>query len=410
MLWDITKTLLYLLAALYFLSGAMKSAARVVRMDPASRVAQVGEGTTEAPTDVEDLRELLEPIRAKHKVPALGIAVIVDGKLVGLGATGVRKAGGETPVTTEDQWHIGSCTKAMTATLIAMLVEEGKLSLEMTVGEFYRGRLQDVDAAWDQVTLEHLLTHRGGAPADLSKGGLWRRLWEFKGTWREARMELARGVLKHPPLHEPGKFLYSNAGYAIAGAMAEEVMDAPWEQLMQQRLFAPLGMTGAGFGAPGSPGEIGESGAVMQPWGHDQRNRPQAPGPRADNPAAIGPAGTVHCTLRDWARFVTAHLEGHRGESPLLPRESFVRLHTAAAGGGDQYGGGWIVTTRPWAKGDVGEGLALTHAGSNTMWYAVAWLAPERRFAVLVTCNQGGDEAAKATDAAAGAAIGKYLR
>jgi hypothetical protein len=62
---------------------------------------------------------------------------------------------------------------------------------------------------------------------------------------------------------------------------------------------------------------------------------------------------------------------------------------------------GWAVAERPWAGGRV-----LTHSGSNTMWYCVAWLAPGKDFAVLVCCNRGGDEAAKGCDAAAAAIIG----
>jgi hypothetical protein len=62
---------------------------------------------------------------------------------------------------------------------------------------------------------------------------------------------------------------------------------------------------------------------------------------------------------------------------------------------------GWLVTERPW-----GGGRVLTHAGSNTMNYAVAWLAPRRDFAVLAATNLGGNKAASACDEAAAALIG----
>ena len=64
----------------------------------------------------------------------------------------------------------------------------------------------------------------------------------------------------------------------------------------------------------------------------------------------------------------------------------------------------WIVTDRPWAGG-----RALTHSGSNTMWYCTVWIAPARDFAVLVTTNQGGDEAAKACDEASWALIQDHI-
>jgi CubicO group peptidase (beta-lactamase class C family) len=399
------------LAVLFVCARVARAGALYLRPDPAAGVVQTGprpDAKAPVAAGVADLAALLEPIRARAKLPAMGAAIISHGKVVAIGATGVRKAGGSTPVTIHDRWHLGSDTKAMTATLIAGLVEEGKLSWDTKVREFFRERVPEVDPAWSDVTLEQLLCHRGGVPADLGADGLWGRLWSFKGTNREARMELARGVLKRPPLSKPGeKYLYSNAGFAIAGAMAEEVTDTPWEELMARRLFAPLGITGFGFGAPGTPRQ------EDQPWGHTGANTPIEPGPGGDNPPAIGPAGTANMTLEDWAKFVAAHIAGERGEGKLLKPETWKKLHEAPPGAGEKYAFGWLVTKRPWAAatgpdGKQTPGVVYTHSGSNTMWYCVAWLAPERDFAVLVTCNQGGNGAAKACDEACGALIRKF--
>ncbi len=177
----------------------------------------------------------------------------------------------------------------------------------------------------------------------------------------------------------------------LAGAVAEHATDANWEELMRRELFAPLGITTAGFGMPG------DQKGTTQPWGH----RAGASGPAAlfaDNPPALGPAGTVHMSLRDWAKFAALHL-GVAGDKPLLRAETLAALHTPPPPA--DYALGWRVTTRPWAKGPI-----LTHAGSNTMWFCVAWLAPEAKFAVLVTCNQG--EADKACDEVAAACIARF--
>jgi hypothetical protein len=76
----------------------------------------------------------------------------------------------------------------------------------------------------------------------------------------------------------------------------------------------------------------------------------------------------------------------------------------------DKYAMGWAVGEREWAKGSrpTDRGIVLTHAGSNTMWFCVAWLAPERDFAVLIATNQGGSEAEKGADEAAGAVIKQF--
>ena len=74
-----------------------------------------------------------EAIRKKHDLPALAVVVVKDGQICDRAAVGVRKWGDPTPVTTNDAFHIGSCTKSMTATLTAILLDEGKLRWDTTI-------------------------------------------------------------------------------------------------------------------------------------------------------------------------------------------------------------------------------------------------------------------------------------
>jgi len=350
------------------------------------------------------LDALLEPIREANGLPALAAAVVKGGQTVAVGAVGVRKAGSSERVTADDKWHIGSCTKSMTAALAAMLVEDGAMRWDATLAEMFPDLESQMQPGWRDVTLEQLLAHRGGAPHELNEQELWGRLWQRADQPpREQRRYLRRELLtKHEPVSPPGtKTVYSNAGYALVGHALEEILDRPWEDLLRDRLFVPLGMTGAGFGAPASVG------AVDQPWGHkagdDGAFEPVAPGLHADTPAAIGPGGTVHCRLADLAQYAAWHLAGARGEGTLLHPETFERLHTPLAAD-SEYALGWIATERPW-----GGGLVLTHAGSNTMFYAVIWIAPNKDFAAVVCTNAGGPIAEKATDTAAATLIGEYL-
>jgi CubicO group peptidase (beta-lactamase class C family) len=338
-----------------------------------------------APPPPADVSDRLEPIRERGGLPALAAAVIQGDRVVGLGAVGVRRRGSPEPVTIEDRFHLGSDTKAMTATMLAMLVEQGRLRWETTLAEAFPDLRETMHPDYRAVTLEQLLQHRGGMPENLFRDGLWARLWQRQGTPREQRELLAQTVLSWPPAVTPGtKFLYSNAGYAIAGVMAERATGQAWEDLMRRMLFEPLGMASAGFGAPGTPG------VLDQPRGHAVLwPTPMEPGPQADNPPAIGPAGTVHCSLPDWAKFIRLHLRGERGDTRLLKAETLVRLHTPPAGG--NYALGWGVTKS--AEG----GRLLLHAGSNTMWFAQACVALDEGYAVLVATNAGGAAAEQAT-------------
>ena len=108
----------------------------------------------------------------------------------------------------------------------------------------------------------------------------------------------------------------------------------------------------------------------------------------------MGPAGTVHCSVPDWAKFAALHLDGKQGKSKLLKPSTIRALHTPPPG--RNYAGGWIVVERSWASG-----LALNHNGSATpVGTSSIWLAPVLNFAILVATNQGGKPAETACDEA----------
>ncbi|MFT4513070.1 MAG: CubicO group peptidase (beta-lactamase class C family) [Planctomycetota bacterium] len=346
-------------------------------------------------TELEDLAALLAPIRKSNDMPALGAAVIVDGKLVALGVDGIRKVGDEAKVTTDDLWHLGSCTKAMTATLLAKQVAAGKLKWHTTLGEALPDLREGMHEDAAKITIASLLQHRSGLPSQPPMAQ-WMELFKFDGTDTEARREVAANMLKKVPEAALGqRFLYSNAGYMIAGAALERATGKTWQELMKAELFTPLGMNRVGFGAPGRDKH------VDQPWGHVKAARASQP-MFADNPSSLGPAGTVHATLEDWAKFVALHLGvvPAKGE-PLLAAPLLADLHRAPKAA--DYALGWVTTKRGWAPGPI-----IWHNGSNTMWFAVTWMAPDAKFAVLVTCNHGGG--AKACDEAAAACIQRFRR
>lgn len=353
----------------------------------------------------ENLNSLLTPILQKYDLPALTGAIVTSKGLVGVGAVGVRKYGTNTPVTIDDEFHLGSDTKSMTATMLATLVEQGKLSWNTTIEQVFPDLVSKMNPAYRKVTLEQLLAHRAGfTDESWPKGKNLADMYNLPGAPREQRAAYVAMILAEPPVNQPGStFLYSNRSYAVAGAMAERVANDSWEDLMRKRLFDPLGMKTCGFGAMGSR----DSKQIDQPWQHILLtfgiHRAIAPGPQADNAPVIGPAGTVHCSIVDWGKFVAAHLRGEQGEAGVLKPETFKRLHTPPFGG--DYGFGWIVTDRPWAGG-----RALTHVGSNTQNFAIVWMAPAKDFAVLVMTNQGGGETFNACDATAAALIQHFTQ
>jgi CubicO group peptidase (beta-lactamase class C family) len=346
----------------------------------------------------DNVSTLLEKIRDDHDVPGLAAAVVDEGKIIACGACGMRSAGRVVPVMLDDKWHLGSCTKSMTASLAAMLVEDGLIRWNTTLGEIFPDEAEEMNHAWRDVTLEQLLVHRAGAPHEPPKD-LYDEALKQQGEPILQRWEFVTGLLRQRPAKPPGThWIYSDCGYAIAGAMLERAAGEPWEDLMRARIFEPLGLKSAGFGAPATPGKID------QPWGHlgyEAPFRPVPPGPDADYPPALGPAATVHMSIADFARYAQWHVAGARGEGTLLKPESFRKLHTPPDG--QEYAMGWAVTKRRWAGG-----TALMHSGDNTMFYAVMWLGARENTCFVAACNADCTEASEACDDAVRMLINKY--
>jgi CubicO group peptidase (beta-lactamase class C family) len=332
---------------------------------------------------------LLVPIREKHHVPAMAAAIVTSKGLVMAGVVGTRKRGMEIAATLNDQWHLGSDTKAMTATLVARLIEKGRLKWESIVAEVFPDLAAGFSSEARAITVLQLLSHRSGLkpnPDLILFGGA-------DGT--KERLRVVKDELSKAPNHKPGThYEYSNLGYAIAGAITEKITGKSWEQAMRDEVFGPLGMTSVGFGGTGTPGQ------VDQPWGHYQDGQPvSGNGPAMDNPPVLSPAGRVHCTIQDWARFIADQLRGAQGERALLQPAAYKKLHTPPFEG--EYALGWLAVERAWGGGKV-----LNHAGDNTMNFANVWVAPRRDFAVLVCVNQSGNTAFQASDEAVSALIG----
>ena len=359
------------------------------KTEPAKQpVPSVGSAAAVVATDAKepgDLAHEIEAIRSKLNLPAIAAAVWRDGKLVEEGSNGLRKAGDPSqPVTTSDRWHLGSNTKAMTATLIGIYVDRGTLRWTDTIGQLVPGK---IDAGYKDVTLDQLLRHEGGAP-EAPPDDAWKKLWA-DGAAPDARINFVRAILATPPATKPGTFAYSNAGYMIAAAMLEAKAKKPWEQLIRTELFDKLEMKSCGFGAPGVK-EL-----VDQPRGHDAGGTPIEPGPAADNPPGLGPAGTVHCSLADYGRFLNMIATG---TPALVTPETMQHLQTSRSGPMG-YAGGWMVATK-------GTDTMLVHSGSNTMWYATAVVVPSKHLAFAIVTNKGDEKIEDSLEAL----LARYLK
>lgn len=321
-----------------------------------------------------DLAAVLKAGMAGGQVPAMGALVIRNGRVAQRAVLGLRAQGGADAVQPGDVWHLGSNGKAMTATVVARLVERGLLSWDAPLSRLLPELAADMQPAYRDVNLRDLLAHQSGLQADIDESWV-AAFQQDRRPLHEQRMAFARLALAQAPAFARGAGDgYSNNGFVIAGLIAERASGLPYEALMQRELFEPLGLSSAGFGATHRG----------QPLGHKAGEPVE--GMAGDNPAVIAPAGGIYMSLDDWARFAIDQMAGEHGRGKLLKPESYRLLHEVAREGG-KFALGWRV------QGSMAGVSArhLAHTGSNEAWFALIALKPDSEDAVLVTSNASED-------------------
>jgi CubicO group peptidase (beta-lactamase class C family) len=347
------------------------------------------------------LDAVLRPYLARFDLPAVAVAIVKKGEVVASGAVGTRRVGADIPVSVHDRFHIGSDTKAMTSLIAAMLVEGGKISWSTTVSEAFPELAGNMDQGVRGVTLEQLLSHTSGIPSDTAAHEklIQSSFALEKRNLDELRYWIIQQLVAEPLQSEPGKqFAYSNMGYMLAGAMLERASGETWEELIALRLFDALSLKSAGLGPQSTLGR------VDAPLGHEprdgQRPKPLLAGPGGDNPEVIGPAGTAHMSVLDFARWAGWNAGSGRRDPPLVNPETVRKLHTptiempprpdAAPGtpAAGSYGFGWLTTRMPFSR----EAF-LFHGGSNEMNLAAIFVQPKHDFGMVLMTNIGGRRA-----------------
>ena len=296
----------------------------------------------------------LAAFRDRYGVPAVGAALVTADGVVELDLIGARVSGG-LPVGAGDAWHIGSCGKAMTAALYARLVERGEAEWGLPLTTLFPDL--EIDPGWSAVTIDDVFVGEAGLQPDLSRAAMEAAYDDLRPLPAQ-RSEVTALALARAP-RRPGRFRDSNLGYVVIGAAIERIAGAPYEQALATHVLEPLGIASGGFGAPP---------AIR---GHRAHTPAPPDDPRADNPPVMGPAGRLHLTLQDWARFQQVFLTEGGG---FLEPASVERLLTPAK-----------AQSPGWAP----AGVSMGQQGSNTFWVATALIDRRRECTAMVVCNDG---------------------
>lgn len=361
----------------------MKTTGLIFRSACLFAPAVIGAQSPRASTDAK-ARELDAYVAKAVKdwnVAGLAIAVVKDGKIVFSKGYGVRELGKPATVDTATLFAIASTTKAMTATSIGMLVDEGKLKWDDPVTK-YLPSLQLYDPyVTRELTVRDLLTHRAGVGnADF--------LWDIDDYSMPEIID--RMKLIKPAYSFRSSFIYQNIMYMIAGEVVAAASGMPWEKFVRTRIFEPVGMRSS---VPHLTLVPPNSNIAMP---HMRYGGDTVEAIENSNARAVGPAGGVWSNVSDMSRWMIFLLDSGRvGGKRLLKPDTYEELFKPQTVVPPDEFYPTAALTRPhwttyglgWFQEDYNGRMLNFHTGSLNGMVAIIGLVQDARFGVYVLGN-----------------------
>jgi CubicO group peptidase (beta-lactamase class C family) len=249
--------------------------------------------------------EYLESQLKEQKIPGISLAIVKDGTIVKAQGYGFSNIEHQVAAKPETIYQSGSVGKQFTATAVMMLVEDGKIGLDDPITKYFK----DAPKFWKQITVRHLLTHTSGIPDYTSESV------NYRSDYTED--DLLKILMKLKPEFSPGeKWNYSNSGYMLLGFLIRKVTGKFYGDVLEERVFGPLGMTTAQV--------ISESDIIPNRAAGYQLDKEKLRNQDWVSPTLNTTAdGALYLTVLDMARWD----EGHYG-TKLLKQESFKKMWT----------------------------------------------------------------------------------
>ena len=252
---------------------------------------------------------LVRRLMARDQIPGVAVGVVERGRLVYGRAFGYRDVDKHLPVTLDTLFPLGSCSKAFTATAIALLADEGEIALDEPVRTYLPDFALEDPVATATVTIRDLLTHRSGLPRhDL--------FWYQAPFSRDELYHRLRYLEPSGPPHATWR--YNSLMFVVAGRVVEAISNESWESFVQSRILLPLGMRRTVLSAEAMERDPDHATPYALHHGRVQRI------PMLTRLSAIAPAGGVQASVNDLARWLT--FQATRAP-PLLGERMWREMH-----------------------------------------------------------------------------------
>lgn len=328
--------------------------------------------------EVAEFERLAERLVADRRVPGLALAIVQGGRVLSARGYGITDTYAGEPVDVHTVFRLASLSKGFAGTLTGLLVADGSLRWDSRVRDYLpEFRLQDPYAS-HKVTVADVLSHRLGLPHNT-----YDRDIERYADYRT----LTRRLAEAPLTCRPGEcYAYQNVAFSLVGDLALAATGRSYEDLLRERLFAPLGMRDA---------SVGLDGILASPrWARPHVRGRNGWVPLSPKPTyyQLAPAAGVNASAADMAQWLIAQT-GHRPD--VLPAPLLATLHAPiVATPGETRGSSWRRERLSWASYALGwrvydyAGHRLVfHGGAVQGYRGLIALLPERDLGVAILWN-----------------------
>ena len=334
-------------------------------------------GASDGPTleqRLAKLAEQLESAREDAHIAGMSIAIVKDDAVVWARGFGLADIAAERPADEHTIYAVGSTTKAFTATLVGMLVDEGALTWDDPVTRYlpYFDLAVRSDDEHAECTLRDLLSHRHG----FSRMSI---LWFGGDVSREEILRTAAGA--EPWDDFRAAFHYCNVTYLAAGMAAGVAAESTWDALIEERIFEPLGMTATTISVTEGEGEADPPLARGYEWDEvDERFELE----RRIDLSNVGPAGAVNSNVIDMAQWLRLQLGAGAVDGVRLISTESIRETWAPQiemGAGAAYGLGWMLREHDGRQ-------VVEHGGNIDGFSAEVAFMPAENLGYVLLINQ----------------------
>lgn len=319
------------------------------------------------------LNSIADKYQKEYKIPGIAISVIKTDTIY-YGVAGVKKCGDSEEINLSSKFQIASNTKAITATIAALIVEESKIEWNSKLIEVVPELEGKVRKEYYDITLEDLLSNRGLVqPFEEDGSKEWKGIPPSIINSNNSKLDFAEYALNlNPVVISKDNHSYSNGGFIIAALMLEEASGQSWRELIEKMNLKYDINAFIGF-----PNQEIQTGT----YGHKKRfgkYKAVLPADEYNFEFDFSPAGNLSININDFSKFIRHHLNGLFGEDNILKATTYHKLHY----GHEKYSLGWYNGN----IGDTNQKFSY-HGGSLGTYSSAVMLSADREVAIIILVN-----------------------